>query len=243
MFNSILYSIEIWGDISCIEKELRLAEQKALRSILKVKEGTSIDLLYNELKRPDIISKIKDAQRNFYQRLQNLNNDDAMVKSILNLCNDTSIVNYYKSLAPKIKENNIRNREQLILESDASMLQYYTTIVDVKCKCAIYTNYINDRRRSIITRWRLSNHKLLIEIGRYNLPYIPREERKCIQCNVLEDEAHAIYFCPAFGLVHQKYIRLLNKYTNVKSFLNPGVQDIYEVSDILSEIEEILKKR
>jgi hypothetical protein len=69
MFNSILYSIEIWGDISCIENKLILAEQKALRSILEAKNGTSTDLLYNELKRPDIISKIKDAQRNFYQRL------------------------------------------------------------------------------------------------------------------------------------------------------------------------------
>ena len=91
LFNSILYAFEVFGKIDCVEKELRLAEQKALRSILKVKKGTSIDLLYNELKRPDIISSIKDSQYQFFEKLATLTEDDALVKSILRLCENTPL--------------------------------------------------------------------------------------------------------------------------------------------------------
>ena len=93
----------------------------------------------------------------------------------------------------------IRDRQRKILESNASMLQYYASVVDVKSKSSIYTNFIDDRRRSVITRWRLSNHKLFIETGRYRLPYVERKDRQCFECNILEDESHAIFFCPAFA--------------------------------------------
>ena len=47
--------------------------------------------------------------------------------------------------------------------------------------------------RHILTKFRLSEHKLLIEIGR-NLK-IPRDQRLCEICNVLEDEFHFFYEC------------------------------------------------
>ena len=40
MMSSILYSVEAWGDITCIEKELRIMERKALKAILRVKKST-----------------------------------------------------------------------------------------------------------------------------------------------------------------------------------------------------------
>ena len=42
-------------------------------------------------------SKIKDLQYNFFQRLVRLNETDALVKSIMNLCYNTSIMEYYIS--------------------------------------------------------------------------------------------------------------------------------------------------
>ena len=243
LFNSLLYAVEVWGDISCIEKNIRTAEQKALRSILKVKKGTSTDLIYNELKRPDIISKIKDRQYKFFNKISTLNHSDALVKSILDICWDTPFVQYYQSLTSNNKERNIIDRERRIQESSASMICYYSTIVDVQTKSNIYTNYIVDSKRSIITRWRLSNHNLFIETGRYKTPYVDRSDRRCFQCDVLEDETHAIYICPAFEFIRRKYAPLLEKYGNVKLLLNPAICDIYEVSNLLSEIDNILNKR
>ena len=243
LFNSILYAAEVFGNIDCIEKKLRLAEQKALRSILSVKKTTSVDLLYNELKRPDIISSILESQYKFFKKIELLDEEVAMVKSILRLCDNTPFVDHYKSLSPDIKKTNICNRETKIVESGASMLQYYSSIVNVRKKSMIYCNFIDDRKRSVITRWRLSNHKLRIETGRYQVPYIERAERKCWQCNVLEDESHAIFLCPTFSLVRQDHLRLLAKYETVRDILDPEINDIYEVADFLLEIEVILNKR
>ena len=243
IFSSILYAVETWGDIICIEKKLRKIEQKALKAVLKVKKGTSTDLIYNELKRPDIISKIKDMQKKIYHRVLNLNDHDALVKSFLHLCKDTTIIQYYSSLSTTNKKDNIRDREQRILQSDSSMLQYYASIINVEQKCAIYNNFIDDRKRAIITRWRLSNHKLLIETGRYCIPPIPREDRKCSFCHVLEDELHVIYICPEFHLIRQKYLMVLNKYPRIASLLSPDIEDIYTVSDLLSEVNNVLDNR
>ena len=112
LFCSILYGFEVFGKIECVEKELRVAEQKALRAILKVKKGTSIDLLYNELKRADIISVIKEAQYKFFAKVGTLEEEEALVVSILRLCENTPIVEYYKSLLPNSRKNNIDERER-----------------------------------------------------------------------------------------------------------------------------------
>ena len=243
LLTCILYAVEVFGDISCVEKKLRLAEQKALRSILQVKNGTAIDLLYNEIKRPDIVSRIKDSQYKFYQKVLSLDEEEAVVKSILGLCKDTPIVRYYESLSPDNKKNNIAEREARISHADTSMLQYYASIVNVSEKSNIYCNFIDDRYRKVITRWRVSNHKLRIETGRYHIPYIEREDRRCFICNVLEDEQHAIYSCPSFTFIRQNYENLLKKYPSVVTILNPEPDDVYEVASFLAEIDEVVNKR
>ena len=243
IFSSILYAVETWGDIGYTDKKLKLIEQKALKAVLKVKKGTSTDLFYNEIKRPDIMARIKDLQWKFFHRVMNLNDDDALVKNFINLCNNTPIIEYYRSLSSTNKANNIRNREQNILDSISPMVKYYASIINVEQKSTIYSNFVNDRKRAIITRWRLSNHKLHIETGRYCVPPIPREERKCTICNLLEDESHVIYNCPEFNNIHQKYMNIRIKYPRIALILNLDVQDIYTVSELLSEIDDILNKR
>ena len=81
MFTALLYGIETWGDISKIEKKLLKIEIDPLRGILKVKTGTSIDLIYFELNRADIISRIKDAQFKFFKKLSKIH----MMKPLLNI--------------------------------------------------------------------------------------------------------------------------------------------------------------
>ena len=241
LYMCVLHAVEVMGDISCVEKKLRLAEQKALRSILKVKTGTSIDLLYNELKRPDVISHVKDCQYRFFNKITDLSEDEAVVKSIFELCKDTPIVHYYESLHDSNQEENIKQREQRITNAESSMLDYYKSVVNVTEKSNIYSNFMDDHYRAVITRWRLSNHKLRIETGRYR--GIQREDRKCFLCNIIEDERHAIFHCPAFAHIHRKYKSTIDKYTTVITFLNPEPTDMYDVARMLTEIDDALDKR
>ena len=66
----------------------------------------------------------------------------------------------------------------------------------------IYEPYLDKLDRALriaVTRFRLSSHTLFIERGRWNKPRkIPREERLCTVCGVLEDEYHCLVICPRF---------------------------------------------
>lgn len=51
----------------------------------------------------------------------------------------------------------------------------------------------NFKNRQLITKFRTSDHPLLIETGRYK--NIPRQQRLCNLCNTIEDEAHFFLNC------------------------------------------------
>ena len=59
-------------------------------------------------------------------------------------------------------------------------------------------NIHNSAIRNAITRLRLSSHRYRIETGRWGKNKIPREQRKCIFCNVVESEYHVLVKCPRF---------------------------------------------
>ena len=62
MFGALTYGAETCGDFSCIHSQLQKIELKILKTILKVMSGTTTDLIFHELHRRDIVSKIKDIR-------------------------------------------------------------------------------------------------------------------------------------------------------------------------------------
>ena len=55
----------------------------------------------------------------------------------------------------------------------------------------------------------MSSHRLAIDSGRWVKPIrLPLEERKCTDCNVLEDEYHFIFECNRYTELRKKYIYL-----------------------------------
>ena len=55
-------------------------------------------------------------------------------------------------------------------------------------------------RRALI-KLRISNHKLMIEIGRYN--QTTKDNRYCPFCgsNLIEDEVHFLFQCPTYSMI------------------------------------------
>ena len=72
----------------------------------------------------------------------------------------------------------------------------------------MYLDILPSKLRNILTRLRLSSHKLRIESDRYTRNRTPSELRYCILCNVndVEDEYHFVLVCPAFTELRKKYI-------------------------------------
>ena len=234
---ALLYGCETWGDISFIENELLLIESKALKAIMKVKKGTTNDLIYVELQRPSIIAKIKDRQFRFFQKVSQLSPDQAIVASIIQLCYESSFIQYYLNIGDENSRKDIEHREKRVRESESSMCKYYKNMNFVEKSC-IYSSMVNDYYRYIITRWRLSNHDLKIETGRYTRPKTPRNERKCILCDTIEDEYHVIFSCPRYAAARTGHERILSS-NNISAFLDCSFTDIRETAGILHEIERI----
>ena len=241
VFQALLYGVECWGDISFIEQKLQEIEVKALKAIMHVKKGTTTDLLYHELRRPSISARIKDRQYNFFKKLSEIPEDEAIVRTIIRICNDSRMIRYYENLSDKNGEKDIDDREKRIVESESSMCIYYREL-DLMTKTDIYSSMLYDYYRIILTRWRLSNHNLKIETGRYTRPYTERSDRICTVCNSLEDEKHVIYLCPRYNDIRLQQTTLLERLPTIAELLNPGDTDMKETASLLHSIEKRRKE-
>ena len=70
-----------------------------LKRILQVKANTPNDLIYVELNRCDIVSKVKSRQCKFYHQFKELNEDEATARKVLDMCSHLEVINYYESLS------------------------------------------------------------------------------------------------------------------------------------------------
>ena len=65
-------------------------------------------------------------------------------------------------------------------------------------ECEPYLKCVSDfKTRQILCKFRISNHRLAIETGRFK--NIQLEDRKCCECNKLEDELHFLTDCKRFN--------------------------------------------
>ena len=97
------------------------------------------------------------------------------------------------------------------------------------------------KTKQYITRWRLSNHRLHIETGRYAIPKLHRSQRFCKSCVIqVEDEDHIIFRCNLINSLRGKYHDILSKYVTLKDFLNPSnAADARRIGSFLIQIEKV----
>ena len=147
---------------------------------------------------------MRDAQFKFHKKLSAITHDAAIVKHVVDMCTGDDMIKYYYNLHGHHQEDNLcKRRNTIIMNSESSMITYYCNIISPVKSC-IYNYFLHDYFRFIITRWRLPNHKLNIEVGKYTKPLTPRNERLCDYCELLEDEYHAIFVCPKFAAIRNK---------------------------------------
>ena len=232
-------------------------ERKALKSCLGVKNSVPNDIVYHELNIPDIIAKMIRHQQKFFAKIMILEPEEAIVWQLVDRFsaeedysnNEESFLAYYLRLQAdhldsnttpnNIIENNVSERKNRLISENTTKINTYKEITNLEYSKILYNSFINDELRKIITRWRLSCHKLRIETGRYTNPITPREERKCKICLVVENEAHALLHCPAHTFIRMKYFSLLSRYTTVYQLLNPQCsKDMIQVGTYINEIEK-----
>ena len=107
--------------------------------------------------------------------------------------------------------------------------------------CGIYSSMLSDYYRTVLTRWRLSNHSLKVETGRYTVPYTERKDRLCTLCGSLEDEQHVIFDCPRYDDLRRDN-DLFREHTSVGDLLNPTYDNMRNVASLLHGIENRYKE-
>ena len=148
------------------------------------------------------------------------------------------MIRYYENLDSKNAERDINDRNTKIAESQSSMCMYYRELGLME-RTDIYSSMLYDYYRIIVTRWRLSNHSLNIETGRYTRPYTERPERVCTMCKTLvEDEHHVIFICPRYNDLRTEHGQLVRKSATVTAFLNPFEDDMKSTATYLRDIEK-----
>ena len=95
----------------------------------------------------------------------------------------------------KVVHNNYiqKTKDKLSKLTDNSKLYLYNKIKHDIVLEVFDTWKKNFKNRQLIAKFRTSDHCLQIETGRYN--NIPRQQRLCTTCNILEDEYHFFLNC------------------------------------------------
>ena len=111
----------------------------------------------------------------------------------------------------------------------------------------MYNQFLNVSKRRLITRWRLSCHRLRIETGRLESPKLERRKRTCaIRPEEVEDEHHVrvLFKCPIYDQVRNKFASIFGKHDSVEGVLNPSdVKEADLLGSFLSAIEKIRQNR
>ena len=129
-------------------------------------------------------------------------NDNNLVRSI-------SYVNFKKMYKTKLR-NMYTRRWQDLMESSSKCSLYRNFKTELKFEK--YLIAVCDPLKSTLIRYRTSNHKLPIEVGRY--VNLERKDRKCELCNVndIGDEFHYLLVCIYFDSDRKKFCQLMKSH-------------------------------
>ena len=87
--------------------------------------------------------------------------------------------------------------------------------------CEKYLEKLSNKFRTILLKFRTTNHRLPVETGRWiNMPY---NDRSCVLCNTskIADEFHYILEWSALTIIRKEY---LHRY-----YIRPNVDKFYEI--------------
>ena len=113
----------------------------------------------------------------------------------------------------------------------------------------LFKTYKKINNRQLLAKFRTSDHPLEIELRRYKK--IPRHQRLCKSCKVLDDEIHFFLQCQINNNLRNVLINNIEKYhvnfdqldsfSQVRIILIPNQEFLYSVVDCIKQSLELRK--
>ena len=205
--------------------------------LLEVNNKASNIACRAELGRLPLIIPINQRIMKYLVYLNNKNDDSIVKQSFLMSKNLYSITNsgFYSNFINLIEHYHLPNFDPESLDNDR--IQRYTTNMKEKYisflrhslehsrKLEFYkvfkdeystSDYLQQLRnfneRRNLVKFKLSNHKVMIELGRYQTDHISRENRLCPLCKSnLENEIHFLLDCSKYSLQRRTFLNRINE--------------------------------
>ena len=158
-------------------------------------------------------------------------NQPGLVQKVNVLCkkyNSSSMIlneNNAKAFTSHVKQNMCKaliNHQLLLLNSNRK-LTFYKFFKTATKKSCFLDAIKNPLRRTAINKFRLGNHQLSIETGRYTIPKTPENLRICSLCqlNEVEKESHVMLTCTFYDKLRSKFFNeVIVKFKSFKDLDN-----------------------
>ena len=173
----------------------------------------------------------------------------------IKLIEETKTLKQTKMLKPQLKKSYINYYQTVIddkinnLNENNKIYLYKFLKSNINNQMQYYLSHPSKETRKMLTKFRISEHCLFIETGRYTK--IPRNERKCKICNILDDEFHFFFNCKINKNIREIFLKYyIQKYVNFNTLnftdklviiLNPSTPN--DVKAVVSFIKESLELR
>ena len=103
----------------------------------------------------------------------------------------------------KIWDHNVKNGSD-------SKLRFYRLFKSSYSAETYLSNITSFKRRQILTKFRISNHKLRIETGRYSKEKISERVCSFCACDSPEDELHLLFKCKLYGNIRNTFFSFIS---------------------------------
>jgi hypothetical protein len=214
----LLYGSEVWGPyidydyLSWDKSRIERTQTQFLKRMLGCNYSTSNNMARGEVGvRPlivQILKRVISYVGNIKQRSSTLVN----VASQCELTTESNMTTFLQKFDLNIEELHDKSKFEVKNICHNNYDRYWSKAVNESPKALSYILFKNNVRlekylyqvknkshRKAMTRFRLSNHSLLIEKGRHLRPPLERTERKCFICKKeVEDEKHFLITCPLY---------------------------------------------
>ena len=224
-------------DASWFTERLKKLEQSyigALKALLDVRETTRTDVVLLETGMPTLKEFIRKKTVAFVKKNVRGDIEDTPLAKAYKLCErkGTPGYAYIKRLLDHPDVANLDNIKQHFVNEQGSKAVTYRQInPELKVHQVYKTDqYIDERKRSVFTKFRLSSHSLKIETGRWSR--IAREDRLC-DCGGIQDESHVVFDCTKTEGVREKFVVSRQVYNNVGELMEN--HDCVKLVDFIDE--------
>uniref|UniRef100_A0A4W5RDT1 ribonuclease H n=1 Tax=Hucho hucho TaxID=62062 RepID=A0A4W5RDT1_9TELE len=222
-----LYGSEIWGPLNKLDFKrwdkhpIEALHAEFCRKILQVQRNTPTNACRAELGRFPVVMKIQKRSLKFWRHLNSSLNSSLQFKAlqtqelspetsplsqlVLDLTNQADTSTASKERIPINKIMN-QSKDSYLQHwknetKSQSRLNCYLTL-NREYELADYLYSVRDtKQRQILTKYRLSDHRLAIETGRHKKTWLPKEERVCGHCTTgeVETEMHFLLYCDKYS--------------------------------------------